>query len=150
MAAPAELRTPTLHRAKRFAPRECGWKHGDSGYSAEETFSLRQRTKTHYEPRIPLTPTGLLMEGRYAQNPLNEASKLGHVCRSRLSSQHDFPGLVCLRYKRSRSARFPCGITTDPLSFDSTGAYLLHSEGRMAHGIIWWMVVGLIAGWAAG
>jgi len=31
MAAPAELRTPNMHRAKRIAPRECGWKHGDSG-----------------------------------------------------------------------------------------------------------------------
>jgi len=30
MAAPAETRTPNVHRAKRFAPRECGWKHGDS------------------------------------------------------------------------------------------------------------------------
>jgi hypothetical protein len=36
MAAPAELRTPNMHRAKRFAPRECGWKHGDSGERAEE------------------------------------------------------------------------------------------------------------------
>jgi len=27
------------------------------------------REKTHYEPKIPLTPTGLLMEGRYTQNP---------------------------------------------------------------------------------
>src|SRR5579863_4686258 len=67
MAAPAELRTPNMHRAKRFAPRECGWKQGDSGYSAEETFSLPQRTKTHYEPRITLTPTGLLMEGHFTQ-----------------------------------------------------------------------------------
>ena len=33
----------------------------------EKNFSLRQRTKTHYEPKIPLTPTGLLMEGRYTQ-----------------------------------------------------------------------------------
>jgi hypothetical protein len=36
MAAPAELRMPNMHRAKRIAPRECGWKHGDSGYSARE------------------------------------------------------------------------------------------------------------------
>jgi hypothetical protein len=36
MAAPAEPRTPNLHRAKRIAPRECGWKHGDSGHSAGE------------------------------------------------------------------------------------------------------------------
>ena len=31
IAAPAETRTPNMHRAKRIAPRECGWKHGDSG-----------------------------------------------------------------------------------------------------------------------
>ena len=36
MAAPAETRTPNMHRAKRIAPRECGWKHGDSGHSAGE------------------------------------------------------------------------------------------------------------------
>ena len=35
----------------------------------EKNFSLRQRTKTHYEHKIPLTPTDLLMEGRYTQNP---------------------------------------------------------------------------------
>jgi hypothetical protein len=33
MATPAELRTPNMHRAKRFAPQELEWKHGDSGYS---------------------------------------------------------------------------------------------------------------------
>jgi hypothetical protein len=26
------------------------------------------KNKTHYEPRIPLTPTGLLMEGDFTQN----------------------------------------------------------------------------------
>src|SRR6202008_440530 len=36
MAAPAEPRTPNMHRAKRIAPRECGWKHGDGGHSAGE------------------------------------------------------------------------------------------------------------------
>ncbi len=29
MAAPAEPRTPNVHRAKPIALRECGWKHGD-------------------------------------------------------------------------------------------------------------------------
>ena len=53
-----------MHRAKRFAPRECGWKHGDSGHSAGEK-NLVQRSQT----RIDLTPTGLLMEGHYTQNP---------------------------------------------------------------------------------
>src|ERR1700675_4314040 len=35
MAAPAETRTPNLHRANQSAPiEECGWKGGDSGDSA--------------------------------------------------------------------------------------------------------------------
>jgi hypothetical protein len=54
VAAPTETRTPNLHRAKRIAPRECEWKHGDSGDSAE---------KKH------LTQTGLLMEGVIAHRP---------------------------------------------------------------------------------
>jgi hypothetical protein len=58
MAAPAEPRTPNMHRAKRIAPRECGWKHGDSGQLGGEK-NLVQRSQT----RIILTPTGLLMEG---------------------------------------------------------------------------------------
>ena len=29
MAAPAEPRTPKMHRAKQSTPRECKWKHGD-------------------------------------------------------------------------------------------------------------------------
>jgi hypothetical protein len=60
MAAPAELRTPNMHRAKRFAPRECGWKHGDSGERAKKKKRVEQN-----ETRIHLTPTGLLMEGGY-------------------------------------------------------------------------------------
>ena len=45
MAAPAETRTPNMHRAKRIAPRECGWKHGDSGHSAGEQKNLVQRNQ---------------------------------------------------------------------------------------------------------
>src|SRR5262252_1889785 len=51
-----------------IAPRECGWKHGDSGYSAGQEL-CRKEPRTHYEPRIPLTPTGLLMEAHYTTNP---------------------------------------------------------------------------------
>ena len=58
MAAPAEPRTPNMHRAKPIAPRECGWKHGDSGHSAGEKTMFNEATT-----RIDLTPTGLLMEG---------------------------------------------------------------------------------------
>src|SRR5438093_225298 len=38
VAAPAETRTPNLHRAKKSLIEECGWKGGDSvGDSAERT-----------------------------------------------------------------------------------------------------------------
>ena len=36
VAAPAETRTPNLHRASQIAQSECGWKGGDSGDSAGE------------------------------------------------------------------------------------------------------------------
>ena len=45
VAAPTVLRTPNMHRAKRIAPRECGWKHGDSGYSAGEKTLSNKKTK---------------------------------------------------------------------------------------------------------
>ena len=60
VAAPAETRTPNLHRANKVAHRECGWKGGDSGDSAGKKQRVQQIPK-----RIPLTPTGLLMEGDY-------------------------------------------------------------------------------------
>jgi hypothetical protein len=48
--------------SETIAPRECEWKHGDSGYSAGEKNLVQQKnTRTH------LTPTGLLMEGHYTQ-----------------------------------------------------------------------------------
>ena len=34
VAAPAETRTPNLHRANKSLTQECGWKGGDSGDSA--------------------------------------------------------------------------------------------------------------------
>ena len=39
VAAPAEMRTPNLHRAKRTLNQECGWKGGNSGNSAEKNLS---------------------------------------------------------------------------------------------------------------
>src|SRR3954452_20436871 len=49
MAAPAESRTPNMHRARRIAPREWEWKHGDSGHSAgTNTFLKKNRNEwTH-------------------------------------------------------------------------------------------------------
>jgi hypothetical protein len=46
-----------------IAPRECGWKHGDSGER------LKEKPGEQNEIRIYLTPTGLLMEGDLTQNP---------------------------------------------------------------------------------
>ena len=53
MAAPAELRTPNMHRAKRFAPRECGWKHGDSDYSAGKEFLSANKNQLTMNPEFP-------------------------------------------------------------------------------------------------
>jgi hypothetical protein len=35
VAAPAELRTPNLHRANIRSHQECGWKDGDRGGPAQ-------------------------------------------------------------------------------------------------------------------
>jgi hypothetical protein len=35
VAAPAELRTPNLHRANNSLIKECGWKDGDRGGPAQ-------------------------------------------------------------------------------------------------------------------
>src|ERR1700692_3499493 len=35
VAAPAELRTPNLHRANYRSTKECGWKDGDRGGPAQ-------------------------------------------------------------------------------------------------------------------
>ena len=51
-----------LAPSESIAPRECGWKHGDSGHSAGENFVEQKHTRIH------LTPTGLLMEGRLHSN----------------------------------------------------------------------------------
>src|SRR5258705_13993622 len=40
VAAPAETRTPNLHRANNRSLEECGWKGGDSGDSAERKSCL--------------------------------------------------------------------------------------------------------------
>jgi hypothetical protein len=45
MAAPAETRTPNMHRANEIAHRECGWKHGDSGHSAGEKTLFNEASK---------------------------------------------------------------------------------------------------------
>ena len=94
MAAPAETRTPNMHRAKRFAPRECGWKHGVSGHSAgEKTFVQPSQT------RIDLTPTGLLMEGHFTQNASQAASSAKNLAKERIA--------FSLSSRRPRSSSSP-------------------------------------------
>jgi len=70
MAAPAELRTPHMHRANDSLLESADGSMATVATRREKNFSLRQRTKTHYEPKISLTPTGLLMEGHSAHRGL--------------------------------------------------------------------------------
>src|SRR6202035_3581182 len=51
---------PTCTERTKALIEECGWKGGDSGDSAGKKQRDQQIPK-----RIPLTPTGLLMEGVY-------------------------------------------------------------------------------------
>jgi hypothetical protein len=69
MAAPAELRTPHMHRATRSLLESA-----DGSMATVAT--RRQKKHVHEKPRIDLTPTGLLMEGDYTQNPLVRIAKL--------------------------------------------------------------------------
>jgi len=60
VAAPAETRTPNMHREK-IAQKECGWKDGDRGGPAQKG----QKPPTAKEKeKTDLTHTGLLMDGR--------------------------------------------------------------------------------------
>ena len=63
MAAPAETRTPNLHRAKRIAPRNA------DGSMATVATRREKNDVPRSKNRIDLTPTGLLMEGVYTKNP---------------------------------------------------------------------------------
>ena len=67
MAAQAEMRTPNLHRANKIAPRRVrmeGWRQWRLGERKNRV--QRKNKRTH------LTPTGLLMEGDFTQNPGRE------------------------------------------------------------------------------
>ena len=57
VAAPAETRTPNMHRAINSLLNECGWKDGDRGGLAPRQNPGGEKSKTN------LTLTGLLMEG---------------------------------------------------------------------------------------
>src|SRR6266849_3612804 len=55
---------PTCTERTKALIEECGWKGGDSGDSAG-----KKQCDQHVPKRIPLTPTGLLMEGDFASYP---------------------------------------------------------------------------------
>src|SRR6266849_10918281 len=68
VAAPAETRTPNLHRAK-IAHRRVrmeGWRQWQLGG--------REKLVQRKNKRTLLTPTGLLMEGVYTHDPVNECN----------------------------------------------------------------------------
>jgi hypothetical protein len=80
VAAPAEMSTPNLHRAK-IAQKECGWKDGDRGGSArmpskpqKEGENKKRKTPLQERRKTFLTLTGLLMEGpkRFDRCPLSQ------------------------------------------------------------------------------
>jgi hypothetical protein len=62
MAAPAEPRTPNMHRANESLL--------DSADGSMATVATRRKSNdVPQTAKIDLTPTGLLMEGHYTQNP---------------------------------------------------------------------------------
>ena len=64
VAAPAETRTPNLHRAKQNRSSKSA-----DGRVATGPARLRRMNEKQNLCRNNLTPTGLLMEGVYTQNP---------------------------------------------------------------------------------
>jgi hypothetical protein len=53
VAAPAETRTPNLHRAKTSLIKACGWKGGDSGGSAGEQLCGTKKRKNRLDSDRP-------------------------------------------------------------------------------------------------
>src|SRR5580692_7118618 len=116
MAAPAELRTPHMHRATRSLLESADGSMATVATRREKNFSLRKRKETHYEPRISLTPTGLLMEGHFTQNPYRgdfernrDVSITNTACvpamRVRASSAIRRGQLRCVSYRLDGSTR---------------------------------------------
>src|SRR5260370_40939617 len=84
VAAPAETRTPNLHRAKESLIEECGWKGGASGDSAGEkpcptkkqTDPLDSDRPSHgrpwsagSRPKPSLTPRARLLTSNFPRPP---------------------------------------------------------------------------------
>jgi hypothetical protein len=51
VAAPAEMSTPNLHRAK-IAQKECGWKDGDRGGPARRQSNPQERRRKQKEKNL--------------------------------------------------------------------------------------------------
>ena len=64
MAAPAVTRTPNLHRANESLLESANGSMATVATRREEKNPVQRKNK-----RTDLTPTGLLMEGHFAQNP---------------------------------------------------------------------------------
>ena len=56
VAAPAETRTPNLHRANQDRSSACGWKHGDSGTRRENPLDSGRPPHRKAIPLIELDP----------------------------------------------------------------------------------------------
>src|SRR6266403_4606222 len=72
VAAPTELGTPTMHRAKIAQPRVRmeGWRQRRPGSNARNPRGGRENRKSKQKKRkTHLTHTGLLMEGRRQRQP---------------------------------------------------------------------------------
>jgi hypothetical protein len=65
MAAPAVTRTPNLHRANESLLESANGSMATVATRREEKKPVQRKNK-----RTDLTPTGLLMEGHYTQNPV--------------------------------------------------------------------------------
>jgi len=66
VAAPTEMRTSNLHRAKNLSIKECGWKDGDRGGLAQTVGIHRgeeEKKKRKKKKKKDMTLTCLLMEG---------------------------------------------------------------------------------------
>ncbi len=77
VAAPAEMRTPNLHRAnnRSLRVRMEGWRQWRQ-LGRRKNLVQRKNKRTH------LTPTGLLMEGVCTQNPVVSVNAISQQLRS--------------------------------------------------------------------
>jgi hypothetical protein len=66
-----------MHRATESLLESADGSMATVATRREKILCQLKEPKTHYEPRIPLTPTGLLMEGSYTQIPPESDGSVG-------------------------------------------------------------------------